>query len=163
MIDQLIKLALENPDLNEFEKYIINEFGVSAKVVYSFVSDLSLNPESKAILGRKLLILWIKYKIFDVIGVFKKADEPKRNKITDFLSKFDFDTKNIKDFIEGCFNAAGAELFEEDIPEHQGSIMEGRDPKDLDIIFCPPPPPPVIAPIIPVVVEASYNPDKSIK
>jgi len=107
MMDQLIKLALENPDLNEFEKYIINEFGVSAKVVYSFVSDLSLNPESKAILGRKLLILWIKYKIFDVIGVFKKADEPKRNKITDFLSKFDFDTKNIKDFIEGCFNAAG--------------------------------------------------------
>jgi hypothetical protein len=80
---------------------------VSAKVIYSFVSDLSLNPESKAILGRKLLILWIKYKIFDVIGVFKKADEPKRNKITDFLSKFDFDTKNIKDFIEGCFNAAG--------------------------------------------------------
>ena len=55
MIGQLIKLALENPNLNEFEKYIINEFGVSAKVVYSFVSDLSLNPESKAILGRKLL------------------------------------------------------------------------------------------------------------
>lgn len=118
MIEQLIKLALENPTLTEFEKYIISDFGVSAKVIYSFVSALSLNPESKAIIGRKLLILWIKYKIFDVIGVFKKADEPKRNKINDFLAKFDFNTKNIKDFIEGCFNAAGAQLFSEDIPEH---------------------------------------------
>jgi len=43
------------------------------KVVYSFVNALSINPESKAIIGRKLLILWIKYKLFDVMNIFKKT------------------------------------------------------------------------------------------
>lgn len=112
MIDSLIKLAIENPNLSEFEKYIIKEFAVSAKVVYSFVDALSLNPESKAILGRKLLILWVKYKLFDVMNIFKKTEEAKRNKITEFLGKFDFDKQNIKEFIVGCFDAAGEELFE---------------------------------------------------
>jgi hypothetical protein len=82
MIDHLIKLALENPDLNEFEKYIINEFDVSPKIVFSIVSALSRNPESKAIIGRKLLIMWIKYRFFEAVSIFKKIDQPKREKVT---------------------------------------------------------------------------------
>lgn len=110
---------------------------MSAKVVYSFVNALSLEAESKAILGRKLLKLWIKYRLFDVMGIFKKTEEAKRNRISEFLTTFDFDKQNVKEFIVGCFNAAGEELLKEDIPDYREMLIEGRDPEDLETIFCP--------------------------
>jgi hypothetical protein len=72
----------------------------------------------------------------------------KRNKISEFLAKFDFDKQNIKDFIVGCYSTAGEELLEEDIPDYQNMLMEGREPEDLNIIFCPPPPPLPPAPVV---------------
>jgi hypothetical protein len=137
MIDQLVKLALENPNLNEFEIYIIKEFGVSAKVLYTFVNALSINSESKSILGRKLLILWIRYKLFDIMNIFKSAETVKRNKITEFLAKYDFDKKNIKDFLIETFKIAGEDIALEEITDYQDMIMEGREPGDLEIIFSP--------------------------
>jgi len=91
---------------------------MSAKAIYSFANNLSLNPHSKTMLGRKLLKLWIKYRLFDVMNIFRKPDEAKRNKISEFLSTFDFDKHRAKDFIVGCFNTAGEELTEEDIPAY---------------------------------------------
>ena len=61
----------------------------------------------------------------------------KRNKITEFLAKYDFDKKNIKDFLIETFKIAGEDIALEEITDYQDMIMEGREPGDLEIIFSP--------------------------
>jgi hypothetical protein len=75
------------------------------------VEKLSLNPEFKAVLGKKILIIWLKYKIFDALDILKGSEATKRMKVSEAIGKFDLDSSdaNIDELIRICMSSIEAD------------------------------------------------------
>lgn len=141
------------PNLNSFANYLRDDCDLAPRVIFYVIDKLSLNTEFKTVLGKKLILLWLKYKSFEVFDILKTDDAPKRLKVETAIDNFDFNsaTATLEELIKACMSSMGAVLNEEEIPDMKSMLWEGKT-KEIELLFAPPPPP---------MVE--YNPDKSIE
>ena len=66
----LAGLALNSSKMmTEFQNFLFEEFGYGSKTVFQIIDSMIATTDIKKAFGNKILCLWLKYKIFEVLNL----------------------------------------------------------------------------------------------
>jgi hypothetical protein len=101
-----------NECLNKFEAYLRDECGLGTRAIYAIVGKLSLDAKFKSVLGKKILLLWLKYNIFDVFDIMRGSEQEKEKRaiVSKLIDNFSFGGSSIEKLLETCISATKGDL-----------------------------------------------------
>jgi hypothetical protein len=106
---------------------------MNTAAILAIVQKLSLDADFKAALGKKIIALWLKYKIFETLDILRGTEENKRKTVINIIEGFKFAGSSLQGLLRACITAIQGNL--EELNDMKDMIVEGGREEEVNQLF----------------------------